>query len=340
MYSKILDVGHVALLMGFIYAIFCVTKAWRNGAAEARIIFIAVVASFPFILIEIVKNSMFFSIQIDFKYLVELGVLVFLLFQVYLLSNQFAKAYRNLEAMNQNLEQIITERTGELVTANRVKDQLLSVVSHDIKSPINSLRGLLKIYNTGGLSQQEFKKYSNLIEGDLGKTGLLIDNILYWTASQLKGLEIKSERFDIQNLIEQNIELFSTIAANKNITLKASNESYQVNFDRNILDLTLRNLLANAIKFSHEKSDIIIQSLKQGDAILIQVIDFGLGMSVELSDSLQKNDLYFTSPGTKNEKGSGMGLSFSMDFLKKAGGNLLIDSKIGQGSTFTIVIPD
>ena len=338
-YSRILDVGHISLLMGFIYAIFSVTKAWRNGAPEARIIFMGVVASFPFILVEILKNSMLYSIQIDFKYLVELGVLVFLLFQVYLLSNQFAKAYKILEAMNQNLEQIITERTGELVTANRVKDQLLSVVSHDIKSPINSLQGLLKIYNNGGISQEEFKNYSKHIEGDLGKTGLLIDNILYWTASQLKGLEIKSERFDANNLMQQNVDLFSTIAASKGIMLKTSNENCLVNFDRNILDLTLRNLLANAIKFSNEKSDIIIQSVKQGDTILIQVIDFGLGMSQELINALQNHDLYTTSLGTNNEKGTGMGLSFSMDFLKKAGGNLLIDSKIGEGSTFTIVIP-
>jgi signal transduction histidine kinase len=272
-------------------------------------------------------------------YLVEIGVLVFLLFQVYLLANHYAKSYKNMETLNLNLEKMVEERSGELITANRVKDRLLSVISHDIKSPLNSLRGILHIYNKGAISGEEFTNYSKRLEDELGKTGLLVDNILYWTTSQLKGIEVKLERLDLKEMLNENIELYQSVAANKKISIKNDiTEQDVINFDRNILNLTLRNLISNAIKFSHEGGEIIVHTVSAVDSLAIQIIDYGVGMNAEQLRMVEGSEPTTSTMGTSDEKGTGLGLTFCREYLRKAGAELRIDSSLGNGSTFTISI--
>lgn len=340
-YGELLDVSHGTLLLGFVYAVYTITRAWKNGSKDAKVILFGVLASFPFILIEIVKNSILFPLNVQFMYMVEVGVLVFLLFQVYLLANHFAASYFNLEQLNLNLERIVEERSGELITANRVKDRLLSVISHDIKSPLNSLKGILNIFNKGSISQEEFKNYARKIEDDLSKTSLLVDNMLYWTASQLKGTTIKKERFNLGDLIEENVELFHSMASNKRIVLKNElTDEHVIYFDRDVLNLVLRNMIANAIKFSHEGDEVQIHSTTSGNTTLVQVIDYGIGMTNETMRSVQHSFSVKSKSGTNDEKGTGLGLAFCRDYLLKAGGEIKMDSTPGKGSTFTIVIPE
>lgn len=339
-YGKLLDVCHVALLLGFVYVIYVVSKSWREGSSDARIIFFGVLASFPFILIEILKNSILVALDIQFMYLVELGVLVFLLFQVYLLANHYAKSYLSLESMNVQLEQQVQARTEELSSTNRVKDRLLSVMSHDMKSPLNSLRGILSIYNKGKIEQSEFNYYFKRIEGDLSRTSLLVENILYWKAAQLKGVKVSHENFDLNLLLKENVDLFQTIAFNKSVTIRVKPvEEKTIYFDRSILNLTLRNLLANAIKFSHKGGSIWIAYEEQGDRASIHVQDEGVGMTEELIHQLEKPAGAKSSAGTAQEVGTGLGLSFCVEYLQMAGGNLKIKSKLNVGSTFTIEFP-
>jgi signal transduction histidine kinase len=338
-YGKLLDVSHVSLLLAFIYAVYTIGIAWRAGNRDAKIIMLGVVCSFPFILAEILKNTKFFPLNIHFMYLVELGVLVFLLFQVYLLANHYAKAYRNLAHLNQNLEKIVAERSGELITANTVKDKLLSVVSHDIKSPLNSLRSVLHVYNKGVISKEEFDTFTKHLEDDLGKTSMLVENLLYWTASQLKGIEVRNELFELYGLIEENVQLFNTIASNKKITLKHNVERHlSANTDRNILNLVLRNVISNAIKFSFEGSVINVHADVAHGILKIEVEDKGVGMDQSTIDKLFSPELTLSSKGTSNEKGTGLGLALCHDYIVKAGGQLIVESTKGEGSKFIIIL--
>jgi signal transduction histidine kinase len=339
-YGKLLEIAHLGLLMSFIYAIYSISRSWRAGNQDARIILVGVLASFPFILAEIVKNSRFFPINIEFMYLVEMGVLVFLLFQVYLLANHYANSFKKLEALNLNLEKIVEERSGELITANEVKDRLLSVMSHDIKSPLNSLRGVLQIYNKGAISQDEFVQMTQHIEGDLSKTSILVENILYWTASQLRGVQLRVEDFALFQLMEENMQLFKTIAANKNIQLSHNApKSLVIRFDRNILNLVIRNLISNAIKFSFEGSKVEVQVKEQNQSLQIQVKDQGVGMDESTLETLLAPELVVSTSGTGNEKGTGLGLSLCRQYLQQAGGELRVESVKGSGSTFYITLP-
>lgn len=331
-YGRLLDVAHLGLLLGFIYAVYSISKAWRSGNEDAKVILLGVLASFPFILTEILKNSILFSLNLNFMYLVEMGVLVFLLFQVYLLSNHYAKAYHNLE-------KIVDERTNQLVTANAVKDRLLSVMSHDIKSPLNSLRGVLHMVNVGAVSQDEFSVLARQIEGDLSKTNMLVENILYWTTSQLKGVQVKIEKFDLLKLVEENLELFKTSAELKKIVLVHHIPTLSnITSDRNIINLALRNLIANAIKFTFEGGRITISYEKSDAGWLIHVNDSGIGISSEALQNIFVNQSLSTS-GTSNEKGTGLGLALCREYLQKIGGELIVESLESKGSTFTIQLP-
>jgi signal transduction histidine kinase len=257
-------------------------------------------------------------------------VLLFLAFKT--------KSRLSLQLENKNM--LIEERSDQLTVANRVKDRLLSVVSHDIKGPLNSLHGILGIYNSGFINPDEFKTYTKYIEDDLSKTSLLVDNILSWTSIQLKGTVINKEEIDLGDLLIENIELFKTIASNKKLSIKSDlAENRIVVFDKNILNLILRNLISNAIKFSFEGGEILISSRNSEGQSLIQVTDAGVGMSEEAVRSLQESENRKSSVGTGGEKGTGLGLSFCREYLQLAGGELKIQSTIGNGSTFTIVLP-
>ncbi|NOS92038.1 MAG: HAMP domain-containing histidine kinase, partial [Cyclobacteriaceae bacterium] len=278
--------------------------------------------------------------DIEFMYLVELGVLVFLLFQVYLLANHYAKSYLSLESMNVQLEQQVQARTEELSSTNRVQDRLLSVMSHDIKSPLNSLRGILSIYNKGKIEQSEFNYYFKRIEGDLSRTSLLVENILYWKAAQLKGVQVSHENFDLNLLLKENVDLFQTIAFNKSVTIRVKPvPDKTIRFDRSILNLTLRNLIANAIKFSHKGGTIWIDYEEQDHLASIHVQDEGVGMAEELIHQLEKPAGAKSSMGTGQEAGTGIGLSFCVEYLQLAGGRLKIKSKLNEGSIFSIEFP-
>jgi signal transduction histidine kinase len=339
-YGKLLDVGHVSLLLTFIYAVYSISKAWKAGNQDAHIILFGVLASFPFILLEILKNSVFISLNLRLMYMVELGVLVFLLFQIYLLANHYVTSYKNLETMNLDLEKMVEERTGQLVTANTVKDRLLSVMSHDIKSPLNSLRGILQIYNQGHITQDEFAQYAKHIESDLNKTNLLVDNILFWTASQLKGIQVKLESFDLQKLIEENVQLFTTIAENKKVILRYDhNKHFTVKSDRNISNFVIRNLIANAIKFSFEGGIISIDVVEKDESLVIKIKDTGVGMDSQALQNILAPKNSLTTTGTGNEKGTGLGLALCREYLKKVNGHLVIESTKGKGSTFSMVLP-
>lgn len=339
-YGPLLEICHVGLLLTFIYAVYSIGKAWRRGNKDARVIFFGVLASFPFILAEILKNSHFFPVNIPFMYLVEMGVLVFLLFQVYLLANHVAKSYKNLESLNQTLEKVVEDRTEQLVTANTVKDRLLSVMSHDIKSPLNSLKAVLNIYNKGALTRDEFNMLTMQIENDLSKTSMLVENILHWTASQIKGVQLKPENFNLYELVEDTIRLFDlNVIAKKISILHNVPPKTEIVSEKNILTLVLRNLLANAIKFSHEGGKVDVDFVIENSVLEMRVKDYGVGMDSKTVSSLMSSNSTVSTLGTSNEKGTGLGISLCREYVNSAGGGLSVESTLGKGTIFTVTLP-
>lgn len=339
-FGVVLEVVHLSYLLAFLYAFITIGRAWKGGEWDAKIILLGIAVSFPFILLEIMKNSALIALKIPSMYYVELGVLIFLLFQVYLLANHQALSHKALEIMNVNLEGIVHERTRELRSATDVRDRLLSVISHDVRSPLNSLQGMLDLYNQGHIKAEEFSHFSRQIQHQLGSTNLLVENILVWTSSQLKGSRPQRMTFDLKELADHNLNLFRSAAASKGITLHSRiQEAVPLNWDKNIMHLALRNLLANAIKFSHEGGSIELELIETSQELRLRVIDHGVGMDANTLEAILESKGTTSREGTGRETGAGIGLSLVREYLVHAGGKLEAVSTEGKGSEFTIVVP-
>jgi signal transduction histidine kinase len=338
-YYQVLEISHLMLILGFVYAIIVIVRAWKAGNKDATIILFGVLASFPFIFLEIAQNSHIISINVSFPHLVEVGVLVFLLFQVYLLANHYALAYKNLELVNVDLEAKVQARTKELTKANQVREKLLSVVSHDMRGPLNSLRGILDVYSQGGFSESEMKSLTGSIEENMSTTSLLMDNILLWTSGQLKGVSVNFSKIDMRVLVEEHIKIFKAIADRKNISLVNSADQFEVNSDKQILSLVLRNMISNAIKFSFENGSVEISSQKDETSLVIHIKDNGKGMSQDVEKSLFQGNSAISTEGTSLEKGTGLGLALCYDYLRHLNGEISVQSEPNNGTTFTIRVP-
>jgi len=329
-YGLLLDVAHLGLLAGFAYAVWVISRGLKQKLQDARILLTGVMAAFPFIFLEIIKNSSLLNVQLPFTYLVEFGVLTFLLFQVYVLGNHYAKAYHSLE-------KLVDERTLELSQANKIKDKLLSIISHDIKGPFNSLRGILNLFNQGFIKGEELGPIMKKIESQMGITNLLIENVLLWVRSQMAGVTISVEPVLLSNLVNEHLSLYETTAAGKKIQLvnEIDNE-LSVNADKHVLSLALRNLISNAIKYSFENGKIRISAHKIDGHVSLSISDNGTGMSESTLTRLLQQEALTSELGTGNEMGTGLGLMVSREYLLKMGSDLTVESTVGKGSTFRI----
>lgn len=332
-YGQLLDISHAGLLAGFVYAVWVISRGLTRKIQDARILLTGVLAAFPFILLEIIKNTSFLNIRLPFTYLVESGVLTFLIFQVYVLGNHYAKAY-------QSLEKLVDERTFELSQANKIKDKLLSIVSHDIKGPFNSLRGIIILFNQGFVKGEELGPVMKQIESQMGVTNLLIENVLFWVRSQMTGIVTTLEPVLLAELVNEHISLYANAAAAKKLQLINDVDSKLfVHADKNILSLVLRNLISNAIKYSFENGKVKIATSQSNGTVTLSIEDNGTGMSpATLAKLLQHEEVLTSQTGTSNEMGTGLGLMVSREYLQQMGSTLSIQSTLGQGSTFSMVL--
>ncbi len=339
-YGKLLDVAHLVILCGIVYSFHTVIEATRAGDGEAIIIFYGLFAATPFFLLEILLNNTIKRINFDINlttfYPVEIGLLIFLGFQVYLLAQHYAKSFQVLNSANIDLEKKVNERSKELIETSLIKDKLLSIISHDLKAPVNSLKGVLILLNKGLLNEKEFKGLTENIEQELSKTSSLIDSILQWSKMQLNGSPVNKDYFNLGELIENNIQLFKSASIQKDIRFSYSIDLITICWDKHILNMVLRNLLANAIKYSHHGGEINIYTKNDHGNITIGIRDYGVGMDDLFLETLTHSKNVTSQPGTKGEKGHGIGLSLCKEYLNKAGGKLICSSKLNQGTEFLI----
>lgn len=285
--------------------------------------------------------------------LIGLGLLAFFLLILFLFfqskkrSNRLLKLKtKELEVANKEVslqkEEILTQN-HKLHELNNLKDRVFSIISHDLRSPINSLQGLLLImkYNNR-LSEQEMQKViTRLSESVEGVAGLL-NNLLYWGKSQMEGeLNLSPEPLVLQDYIQEVTQLFSEIIKTKEIKIIIDIERYIPNIyaDPEILRFLLRNLLNNACKFSHPKGQVTIKvSQIKENLVNISIQDEGVGMNEKTKNSLFKGFVKSTK-GTNAEKGTGLGLMLCQEFVELSQGKIGVESVLNEGSTFWFALP-
>lgn len=235
-----------------------------------------------------------------------------------------------LEEQSQLLQQKVAEQTADLRELNRLKDKLLSMISHDLRNPLASLDSFMNllINHQDKLSAQEQTTLAQKAKQSLANLNQLLSNLLLWSRSQMNQVSFSPKLLDIQSIIEENIKLESLDAQLKNIKITSKVEpNLQFYGDAEMLDFIVRNLLGNAIKFSNRNSDVILNFYKQNNTFLLEIIDFGVGMSPEQIQKVFTQKSMTSTRGTAKEKGSGLGLVLCKEFVELHGGTLQIISE-------------
>lgn len=251
-------------------------------------------------------------------------------------------SYRRIKKVNDELQvktDQVEKQAAELANLNQTKDKLISIISHDIRSPLASLRGMLNIAQSGNVSPEEFTHLTGQVGAYLDSVYDDLGNLLQWTNTQLHGFKANFETFELLPLTEEVIMLFSKHALSKGVTVKNElKNNLLVIADRNHIKIILRNLLANAIKFSSGGDEIVIKQKDKGTLIEIAICDTGVGVSKEDIPKLFNMGSHFTKSGTANEKGMGVGLLLTKEFVEKNGGSINVESELGKGSTFSFTL--
>lgn len=240
-------------------------------------------------------------------------------------------------------KRIILQKTEELKKTIQGRDKMYSVIAHDLRSPLGSIKMVLNMFvmtmspQMIGEEQYEMLDSANKSTEELFN---LLDNLLKWTKTQTGRLKVVFQDFELVKSISGVLEIFSLVSSSKNIELIFdSNEEINVRGDIDIVKTITRNLLSNAIKFSLSGSKIIIEVKKIDNMAVVSVKDFGKGMSQEEQQKLFNSETHFSKYGTKNEEGSGLGLLLCKDFATKNRGDLWLQSEEGKGSTFFFSVP-
>lgn len=274
------------------------------------------------------RNFLFMIIALT---VIVIGMIVYL----YLLKR---KSNLNLEAANAQV-QLQNQQLQEL---NATKDKFFSIISHDLKGPLNSLTSfsnlLINYYDS--LSREEVQMLAKDFDKSVKNLFTLLENLLEWSRSQTGNIEFTPEPFNLSAVLRDNKLLLEGQAQNKKITLSQDiPDNIIVSAHKQSINTVIRNLISNAIKFTPEGGMILSRIQHEGDMVVVSVSDTGVGMSQAIIDKLFRIDTKHSTKGTADEKGTGLGLILCKEFVEKNGGHIRVQSEPGKGSVFSFSLP-
>lgn len=261
-----------------------------------------------------------------------------ILFLLVVLGFVFVYYYRQ----KNRIIQVLTVQKREIDELNSTKDKLFSILAHDLKNPISSVIGLAELLKDDSVNLSETKRaqlISNLHEVGLSSNRIL-DEVLSWSQIQANQVVVESQEINLRELVERVVTNQQPIAGVKNISISYSvNTDVTVQSDYNVVSTVLRNLIANAIKYSYSNTEILVSVDAVADFVEVSIKDNGVGMPDDIKESLLHSVNIQSTLGTSNEKGSGLGLVICRELITKIGGQLFVKSEVGKGSTFSFTIP-
>jgi signal transduction histidine kinase len=247
-----------------------------------------------------------------------------------------------LEESNEKIREVnktVKEQNDELEQVNQVKNKLFAIIAHDLRSPLSSLQSLIYLIREHDLSKSERNNILDSLDQNIQDNSNMMDNLLAWAKAQMNGVQLNKRVFKLAEASKAVTEQIRFQAENKGISIETKVvDDLTVKADYDIVKLVLRNLIANAIKFSKENDTITIRAGKSEEYAEVQIIDEGMGIKAEDQSKLFGNE-HFTTRGTKNEKGSGLGLNLSKEYIEEHGGNLWFESEYKVGTTFFFTLP-
>lgn len=293
----------------------------------------------------------------NFLYLLNEGIaIVFIFYGLYLIKNensiyQLSILKKNNDLQKKNLQiqiqadkikedaTLLEKQTKELTELNAVKNKLFGIISHDLKGPMYAVRNVFSDIHKKKMSAVQLKSVLPEVVNDLNYTVDLMDNLLQWAKTQMHSQVVYPQKTDIGILLSETMQLVRLQAERKNILIEMhAGEGVYGIMDKEMINLVLRNLLSNAIKFTPENGTISAGVNENGYLIEVYIQDSGSGISADALKKIRNNNFY-TTKGTANESGTGLGLMLCKEYLHRNQSQLIIESEIGKGSTFSFTLP-
>ncbi len=257
--------------------------------------------------------------------------------------------YLGVAIENAKIYEEINKQKNELQHVNKAKDKMLSIIGHDLRGPVGTIKSFLDLLleNPEMTSTKQLRIILRTMQESLGSAYNLLDNLLLWARSQSGNIEFKQDIFPISQPVDESFSLVSGMAKNKDIQLiKKLDYSGKVYADRLMITTVLRNLISNAIKFTPHNGKItvatnLVEAVEKNGTFLaeISVSDTGIGISEEIIKRILKGGDIFSTMGTDKEKGSGLGINICIDFLNKHNQKMIIENNKAGGSTFKFYLP-
>ncbi len=234
----------------------------------------------------------------------------------------------------------IGQQNAELENLNRIKNKLFSIISHDLRSPLSSLSNMILLLNTDYFDdRQKLEETIKKLSIETKSTIDLLDNLLKWSKAQMEGLRPVPDTVNLHDLAEENLGLYEVIARDKGILLANDVPDMALAFaDPDMIRLVFRNLVSNAIKFTDHGGKITISSERDNGTFKVNVTDTGIGILQADQHRIFSTVEHYSTRGTNNEKGTGIGLMLCKEFIRKNNGELTVNSTPGQGSTFSFTL--
>ena len=231
---------------------------------------------------------------------------------------------------------------SELEILNAQKDKFFSIIAHDLRSPFATMVGVAEAFRNGLITADSDKlvEYGGMIHANANRALNLVEDLLEWSRLQLGGTSFDSESLSLKELVAGNIELASTPAAKKNIDLiDETADDLMVVADRQAVNAIIRNLVANAVKFTESGGSVTIATEERGNRVILSVADTGVGIPDEIRSKLFEIDEKTTTRGTNDERGTGLGLVLCGELAAKNGFTIDIDSTVGVGTRISVSMP-
>jgi PAS domain S-box-containing protein len=227
----------------------------------------------------------------------------------------------------------------ELEDANRGKDRLLSIIAHDVKSPLNNFEAILKNGEEKILSKDDFSKLVHKLKIQFEPIKQTIEQLLSWSLKQMKNQESKLEDQNLNDIIDGTLLMLKPNVISKKLTITQEGSIESIFADKNHLSIIFRNILHNAVKFTPKNGEIKILYRNESDIGIVEISDTGVGMNIDLITHILQGKSVESSLGTSKEKGTGLGLSLCVELLKNNNGSMDIESSEGKGTIFRLKLP-
>ena len=232
----------------------------------------------------------------------------------------------------------ISKQKQQLEEENKLKAKLLSILSHDLRTPLSSVHLLVQMLRTDSLPRQVINSRLMKLEESLDSSSQMLENLLFWAKNQMNGITYCPENIDLATITDEVLTIVGTHLQNKNIHVDNQIHLAQAYADREMANIIIRNLITNAVKYTPKDGKITITGKRQVNKIIWCISDTGIGIPENLKSKIFTNEIKSTR-GTNMERGLGLGLTLCRNFALTCNGNIEFESTEGKGATFILSLP-